>query len=113
MLLIAFCIYFFIAKSSSGMIDVLKVNATDLDSEKNAEQRYSLVKPISGFYIGETTGIITANATQVNKLSTNDVQFSVMATDSGIPMLKSTAAIRIKVIPNNLAKPHFIQNQYR
>ncbi|XP_055296378.1 protein dachsous [Sitodiplosis mosellana] len=101
------------AKSSSGIIEVMKVNATDLDSEKNAGQRYSLVKPVPGFYIGETTGIISANASQVNKLSTNDVQFSVMATDSGIPMLKSTAAVRIKVIPNNLVKPHFIQNQYR
>lgn len=95
------------------MIDVLKVNSTDLDSEKNARQRYSLVKPVPGFYISETTGIISANSTQINKLSTNDVQFSVMATDSGVPMLKSTAAIRIKVIPNNLSKPHFIQNQYR
>lgn len=100
-------------KSSNGMIEVLKVNATDSDSEKNAQQRYSLIKPVSGFYIGETTGIITANASQVNKLSTNDVQLTVVAADSGIPVLKSTTAVRIKVIPNNLAKPHFIQNQYR
>lgn len=102
-----------IVKSSIGMVEVLKVNATDMDSDKNAQQRYSLLKPVPGFYIGETTGIISANASQVNKMTTNDVQFSVMATDSGIPMLKSTAAVRIKVIANNLAKPHFIQNQYR
>lgn len=89
------------------------MNATDLDSEKNAQQRYSLVKPVGGFFIGETTGIVSANLSQINKLPTNDVQFSVMASDSGIPMLKSTAAVRIKVIPNNLAKPNFIQNQYR
>lgn len=100
-------------KSSSGIVEVLKVNATDMDSDKNAQQRYSLVKPVSGFYIGETTGIISANASQINKLTTNDVQFSVMATDSGIPALKSTAAVRVKIISNNLAKPQFIQNQYR
>lgn len=95
------------------MIEVLRVNATDMDSEKNGRQRYSLVKPINGFHISETTGLITANASQISKLSTNDVQFSVMSTDSGLPMLKSTAAVRIKVIPNNMAKPNFIQNQYR
>lgn len=89
------------------------MNATDADSEKNAGQRYTLVKPVSGFYISETTGIISANASQISKITTTDVQFSVMSTDSGIPMLRSTAAIRVKVIPNNLAKPHFIQNQYR
>lgn len=101
------------AKSSNGMIEVLRVNATDMDSEKNARQRYSLIKPINGFYISETSGLITANASQISKLPSNDVQLSVMATDSGVPMLKSTAAVRVKVIPSNLSKPHFIQNQYR
>lgn len=105
--------FVFTAKSSNRLIDVLKVNATDMDSEKNARQRYSFVKPVAGFYISESTGLITANTSQISKLPTNDVQFSVMATDSGIPALKSTSAVRIKVIPNNSAKPHFIQNQYR
>lgn len=84
-----------------------------MDSEKNARQRYSLVKPVAGFNIGESTGLITANSSQFGKLPTNDVQLSVMATDSGIPMLKSISAVRIKVIPNNSARPQFIQNQYR
>lgn len=92
---------------------MLRVNSTDLDSDKNAKQRYSILKPVNGFYISETTGIISANATQVAKLSTNDVQFSVVASDSGIPMLKSTAAVRVQVISNSLSKPQFIQNQYR
>lgn len=100
-------------KSPNGIIEVLRVNSTDVDSDKNAKQRYSIMKPVNGFYIGETTGIISANASQVAKLSTNDVQLSVVATDSGIPMLKSMAAVRIQVISNSLSKPQFVQNQYR
>lgn len=103
----------FIAKSSNRLIEVLKVNATDMDSEKNARQQYSFVKPVTGFYISESTGLITANTSEISKLTTNDVQLTVMATDSGMPALKSTSAVLIKVIPNNSAKPHFIQNQYR
>lgn len=103
----------FTAKSSNRLIDVLKVNATDMDSEKNARQQYSFMKPMAGFYISENTGVITANTSEISKLSTNDVQLTVIATDSGMPALKSTSAVRIKVIPNNAAKPHFIQNQYR
>lgn len=89
------------------------MNATDLDSDKNSQQRYSIIKPISGFTIGETTGIISVNASQIGKLQKNDVQFSVAATDSGIPALKSVAAVRIQVLSNSFAKPQFIQNQYR
>lgn len=100
-------------KSPNGIIEVLRVNSTDVDSDKNAKQRYSIMKPVNGFYIGETTGIISANASQVAKLSTNDVQLSVVASDSGIPMLKSMAAVRIQVISNSLSKPQFVQNQYR
>lgn len=102
-----------IVKSPSGIIEVLRVNSTDLDSDKNAKQRYSIMKPVNGFYISETTGILTANASQVAKLSTNDVQLSVVAMDSGIPILKSTAAIRVQILTNSLSKPQFIQNQYR
>lgn len=100
-------------KSTNAYVEVLKVNTTDLDSDKNAGQRYSIVKPVSGFSIGESSGIITANTSQIGKLTTNDIQFSVMATDSGMPMLKSIAAVRVQVVSNNLAKPQFIQNQYR
>lgn len=100
-------------KSSAGMIEVLRVNSTDLDSEKNGIQRYAFVKPVSGFHIGESTGIVTANISQINKLTTNDIQFAVVASDSGLPVLKSNAAVRVYVISRNLAKPLFIQNQYR
>lgn len=95
------------------MAEVLRVNSSDLDSEKNAVQRYAFVKPVPGFYIGESSGIITANISQVNKMSTNDIQFAVMASDSGMPVLKSIAAVRVYVISRNMAKPQFIQNQYR
>lgn len=95
------------------MIEVLRVNSTDLDSEKNAVQRYGFVKPVPGFHISESTGIITANISQINKLTTNDIQFAVVASDSGLPMLKSNAAVRVYVISRNMAKPLFIQNQYR
>lgn len=95
------------------MAEVLRVNSTDADSEKNAVQRYGFVKPIPGFRIGESSGIITANISQINKMPTNDIQLSVVASDSGVPVLKSVAAVRVYVIARNAAKPQFIQNQYR
>lgn len=105
--------YCLIVKSPNANIEVLRVNATDMDTIKNGQQRFSMLKPITGFSIVETTGMITANSSQISKLPQNDIQFSVVATDSGLPTHQSVAAVRVQVISNNFAKPQFIQNQYR
>lgn len=108
--------YFFVLftdKTSNENLAILTVNATDADSEKNAMMEYSLVKPMPGFSIGETTGILYVNTSRTLKVLKNDIQLSVMVTDSGAPPMKSVTTVRIHVNSNGLLKPQFIQNQYR
>lgn len=100
-------------KTSSENIEVLTVNATDIDSENNAKIHYSIVTPMSGFTIGEFSGIIYANTSRIPKSLKEVVQLSVSATDSGAPPLKSVASVQIHVASTSVTRPQFLQNQYR
>lgn len=94
-------------------MEILTVNATDLDSEMNALLRYSILTPISGFSIGESTGILYANTSRISKPLLNNIQLSIAATDSGTPALSSLTTVRIHVNLNGYTKPQFLQSQYR
>ena len=100
-------------KPSADDAVILTVNATDSDSEKNGRIQYSIKPPVSGFSIGETTGIVLVNASRVIKPSKNSIQLTVYATDSGKPTLSSTTTVRVHVDSNGFVKPQFVQNQYR
>ncbi|XP_055711473.1 protein dachsous [Phlebotomus papatasi] len=98
---------------NNAELEILTVNATDADSEVNAKIRYSIVKPISGFRIGESSGILYANTSRIPKPLREDIQLTVAATDSGNVPLMTTTTVRIHVNSNSHAKPQFMQNQYR
>lgn len=89
------------------------VNATDLDSDKNARIRYALVTPIAGFSVGESTGVVYVNTSRLVKPIKNDIQLSISATDSGVPPLSAVSTVRIHVNVNGYAKPQFMQNHFR
>lgn len=89
------------------------VNATDLDSDKNARIRYALVTPIAGFSVGESTGVVYVNTSRLVKPIKNDIQLSISAKDSGVPPLSAVTTVRIHVNINGYAKPQFMQNHFR
>lgn len=100
-------------ETGNANIEILTVNATDADSEQNALIRYSLKNPPMGFSIGEETGILYANLSKIQKPLKTDIQLTVIATDSGIPPLSSTATVRIHINSKSHIKPHYLQHQYR
>lgn len=91
----------------------MTVNATDLDSEKNGRIHYALVTPITGFSIGEWTGVLYANSSRLMRPLKNDIQLSISATDSGVPPLSSVTTVRVHVNTNGFVKSQFMQNQFR
>lgn len=93
--------------------EILNVNATDLDSENNAEIHYSIKNSPAGFSIGEQTGILYANMSKIEKSFKPFIQLTIIATDSGTKSLSAATTVRINANFNVNAKSHFIQNQYR
>lgn len=81
---------------SAGIVDILAVNTTDLDSGNNGKIQYSIVNPVKGFSIGKDDGVVRANLSNASTFDQN-TQFTVKATDLGNPPLHSYASVRIKV----------------
>lgn len=100
-------------KSTDENAEILTVNATDADSGKNAHIRYALVTPVSGFTVGETSGILYANVSQMMRPLKSTVQVVISATDGGQPSLSSTTTVRVNVNANGYARPQYVQNQFR
>lgn len=103
-------------KTTSDFFEILTVNATDADNDQNAIVRYFLLKPVIGFTLVESSGILYVNTTQMvgdGGDARNDIQLSIKAIDSGAPALSSLATVRIKVRYNKRNRPQLIQNQYR
>lgn len=94
-------------------MEILTVNATDLDSDLNAKIHYTILSQYPGFTIGELNGILYANTSRIPKPLMNNIQLTIGATDSGTPALSAVTAVRIHVNLNGYAKPQFLQNQYR
>jgi hypothetical protein len=104
----------FIAEGSDPNYAVLNVNASDADSGQNAEVRYSLLTPVEGFTVDQTTGTLHCNRSGIPaSLMKQDIQLVVVATDSGQPALSSTVAVRIHVSDGGKARPRFSQDEYR
>ncbi|XP_055375511.1 cadherin-87A [Condylostylus longicornis] len=84
-----------------------KIIATDTDKGINAEIRYRIENGSSGdFDIDEKTGIVTVK----HKLDfdrRNTYQMEIIASDSGIPSLSSTATLIVNVMNTNDKDPYF------
>ncbi|KAJ9587766.1 hypothetical protein L9F63_018792, partial [Diploptera punctata] len=93
---------------------VLTVNASDADSEDNAKVHYSLLSPVKGFTVDQTTGTLFANRSGIpTSLMKQDIQLTIVAMDSGNPPLSSTVAVRIHVSDGSNSRPKFAQDEYR
>lgn len=98
---------------SNAEIEILRVNATDLDIDMNSKIKYFIKNPIAGFTIGESTGIIYANTSRIQKPLRNDIQLTILAKDSGMFQRSTTTTVRVHINTNSHIKPQFFQNQYR
>ncbi|XP_069675157.1 protein dachsous-like isoform X2 [Periplaneta americana] len=93
---------------------ILTVNATDADAGDNAKVHYSLLTPVKGFTVDQTTGTLYANRTGIPvALMKQDIQLVIVATDAGNPPLSSSVAVRIHVNDGSNARPRFAQDEYR
>ncbi|KAJ6648788.1 Protein dachsous, partial [Pseudolycoriella hygida] len=100
-------------KISNYNMELLTVNATDVDTEENAQILYSIASPTAGFTVGESSGVLYVNTSRITRPLNNDIQVTIMASDSGTPSLSSIAVVRVHVNSNGFTKPQFLQNQFR
>ncbi|KAF5284599.1 hypothetical protein FQR65_LT02425 [Abscondita terminalis] len=97
----------------NSLIEILTVNATDVDFGDNAKINYSLFSPVNGFTIGEDDGILRVNLSNVSKTLRQDLHLTIVATDLGKPPLHSSASVRIKVNTDTTFEPQLHQRNYR
>lgn len=100
-------------------IELLRVNATDLDAEDNNNSKivFNINPAIKGFSVNELSGAVYVNISRLagpdgDGLS-EDLFVTIEATDKGSPPLKSTAILRVQVQGHNSARAQFLQSHYR
>ena len=91
---------------------IIKVNATDPDSDKNGEVHYHISDdPGNYFRINEHSGIVTANA-ELDREKMDLVKFYVVAVDQGRPKMSSSAVVSVEILDKNDIVPKFKQDSY-
>lgn len=65
-----------------------------------------------GFSIGESSGIIYVNQTELPR-NIQNIQLAAIAMDSGSPPLQTVASVRIKVNSGNGIQPYFANKEYK
>ncbi|XP_055921654.1 protein dachsous [Eupeodes corollae] len=95
-------------------IELLTVNATDIDSERNALIRYSIHPPQAGFSIHESSGSVYVNTSRINAaVGRDDIYLTILATDSGTPPQQSSTIVMVQANANSQGRAQFLQTQYR
>lgn len=90
---------------------VLVVKATDNDQGLNAKLTYAIKQSQQDFKINPKTGEITVAQT-LDRETSAQYRFEVIATDQGTPQLTGTANVHITVTDVNDNKPRFLQSNY-
>jgi len=90
---------------------VLVVKATDNDQGLNAKLTYAIRQSQQDFTINPKTGEITVAQT-LDRETSAQYRFEVIATDQGTPQLSGTANVHITVTDVNDNKPRFLQSNY-
>ncbi|MBN3297118.1 PCDH1 protein, partial [Amia calva] len=93
---------------------VVDVVATDADSGTNAELTYSIILDSSTkglFEINSNTGEVRVR-NQLDREHRERYEFNVAAADKGVPSLRGTATVVIKVLDRNDNDPKFMLNGY-
>ncbi|KAJ8298477.1 hypothetical protein KUTeg_025008 [Tegillarca granosa] len=100
-----------IAENNDIGISILKVSATDFDSGKNAEVRYSLRTTSHGFAIDASSGVVTLNRA-LDRENSSKIEFEVVASDGGTPRKSSVTKVIIRINDINDNAPVFSEKEY-
>ena len=101
----------FINEASPIGFSILKVTATDLDTDfVNSDISFYLETSANStfFSINATTGVIKLE-NNIDFENNIFFTFNVIATDNGVPVLSSTSMVRITVLDSNDNPPFFTQ----
>ncbi|XP_036404595.1 protocadherin-1 isoform X2 [Megalops cyprinoides] len=93
---------------------VLDVVATDADSGTNAELTYSIIVDSATkglFEINPNTGEVRVR-NQLDREHQEHYEFYVAAADKGVPSLRGTATVTVRVLDRNDNDPKFMLNGY-
>ncbi|CAG9579028.1 unnamed protein product [Danaus chrysippus] len=96
----------------SGILEIGRVSAKDIDSEENGKITYSILDPSPGYYIDAETGVLFVNYSALPG-SKRDKQIAVIATDHGKPNRSAVASFRISTGASSEIKPFIAQDTYR
>ena len=90
---------------------VLDASATDADLNENGEVSYSLTSdtPSLPFSIDPTTGAVTTTST-LDREEIDMYEFTVTASDNGVPIRSTTAVVKVNVTDINDNAPVFQEN---
>ncbi|KAG4077206.1 hypothetical protein HA402_016193 [Bradysia odoriphaga] len=96
-----------IAENTDVGVDILRVNATDLDTGVNAEIRYRIQQgSFDDFSIDNRTGVVTITR-KLDYDKRNTYLMEIVAADQGIPSLSGTASITVTIVNSNDKDPYF------
>ena len=99
----------------NNMVDayILRLNATDMDSGRNAQLEYHIVEPIVSkyIYVQRKSGVIRA-AQVLDYEQIQIIEFTVSVTDQGDPPRSASAFVTINILDTNDEAPRFNYPHY-
>ncbi|XP_078576868.1 protocadherin Fat 4-like isoform X2 [Branchiostoma floridae x Branchiostoma japonicum] len=102
---------FTIPEEESASYVVGTISASDNDTGSNGDILYSIKPSSSDFSVDQSTGQITT-LQQLDRETSTQVQFVVVASDQGRPSLSSTATVTVVLLDINDNLPTFTQQSY-
>ncbi|XP_063909336.1 fat-like cadherin-related tumor suppressor homolog isoform X5 [Zophobas morio] len=92
---------------------ILQVIATDLDSDKNGQVTYSIIRGDNReqFEIDPDTGYISV-ADELDRETTSSYVLEILAKDNGVPVLSRQTLVNIEITDANDNPPLFSQSNY-
>ncbi|KAJ8918141.1 hypothetical protein NQ315_011598 [Exocentrus adspersus] len=92
---------------------ILQIIATDLDSDKNGEVSYSIIRGdnLHQFEIDENTGYVSVEG-ELDRESISSYVLEILAKDNGVPVLSRQTLLNIEISDANDNPPLFSQSNY-
>ncbi|XP_048590535.1 protocadherin Fat 4 isoform X2 [Nematostella vectensis] len=92
---------------------ILQVKAIDADIGDNAAVLYSIVENVTDYVtVNAITGVISLGSSQLDREVEEYFNFTIRATDSGVPSKSSTASVAINLVDINDNSPVFNNTDY-
>ncbi|XP_035826177.1 protocadherin-17 [Aplysia californica] len=80
---------------------ILQLNATDADTDQNAELQYDLLSGGDWFQIDESTGAVSLTALPPEEFSDVPLALTARVRDSGVPSLQDVSTIQVTLTVDN------------